>query len=496
MKVVVLSVWLVSCLASVMALAGNVKEDVVVAQSDAISIAVGGGDAVITGWDKDAFSVEGSVSGRYSIVHNNGVLAFALKDLTRSDAKDRLRFFVPKDAAVTVTSTSAQLSISDISGKVYASSVDGAVDARGLYNTIDLKSVTGRVSLLDSSGDIKLESVSSELVMVGVSGAAELKSFGGDLRVDADLSSLRASNTNGKFFAKNREIDNLQLSSVNGDIVVDMGLTANANIAIETVGGSVALHLPEAVSADFALSSHQGGVIENTFSANQPVASGGGLGSELRFKSGDGSASVVVNTLSGGIELALRKASADAGDVFSEWESADQNAFDFAYFKPDSMLSTYREVYISPAKVAFGERWLRTKGKRASEAYLSGIKERYAETFRLELVKQLEASGDIKVVAKRNKNALVLLPKIEKLEINVPDTPGFKEVMAKFAGYAVVDLTFYSPREKAVVGLIVDRSNTPPFTASEALSRMHLANERSFRKLFKKWSKHIVKAMK
>jgi len=177
-----------------------------------------------------------------------------------------------------------------------------------------------------------------------------------------------------------------------------------------------------------------------------------------------------------------------------DWDHVDKGVFDFAYVNPDVSLSKYTEVYISDPKVSFDDTWL-NEYREASKTYRKRIKKAYGENFKEALIKAIEKKTKFKVVSKKTADTLVIIPKIEKLDIKTPDLSGHKESLVKFAGFAVADVTVFSPKDKAVAALFVDKRNTPPFTSSEAISKIRNSNERSFAKLFGKWSKNIAEAV-
>jgi DUF4097 and DUF4098 domain-containing protein YvlB len=102
------------------------------------------------------------------------------------------------------------------------------------------------------------------------------------------------------------QVSELDLSSVNGSIEVNMTLIENGDVEISTVGGRVELTLQQEVSARFDIEGHAGGRFINKLTDDKMQKAKYGPRRWLEFSTGNGSANVEISTVHGRIELGRR----------------------------------------------------------------------------------------------------------------------------------------------------------------------------------------------
>ncbi|MEE8119516.1 MAG: DUF4097 family beta strand repeat-containing protein [Gammaproteobacteria bacterium] len=196
---------------------------------------------------------------------------------------------VPAGVDLEISGVSADIEITGTNGKIEAETVSGEVfvEAKSVAN--HLSTVSGDIELSGSAKDarIVLESVSGELVLRGVHGQVEANSISGDI-------SLRDS----RVFRMNGE-------TISGDITIEAELEKNGVYHYEAINGDVEIITRGEPDATFDLSSFNGD-IDNDYGPAPERTSKYAPGTELRFKSGNGSADVTINTLNGDIILDKR----------------------------------------------------------------------------------------------------------------------------------------------------------------------------------------------
>lgn len=400
---------------------------------------------------------------------------------------------------VSVKTKTGNVSINNMAAHSVAHSVDGTVVASNMSGGQQLSSVNGDVVLNDASGVHEIDSINGKITLKKVLGALSVKNVSGEIEVQSSLTTLNASSMKGGIQGRLDGVEKVQLETVNGDVNLELHPQDASSILIETVSGNVRLGVDESLSASFNLAVHQSGTIENDFASDG--AKEDGDSKKAVFKLGDGSSSIDVSTLNGNIAIKkLEKAiasedKAEAGAQF-DWSSVDQSKLQFAFVKPDVNFSSYKTVYISKVKIVFDEQWVRQFGSSGYKKYIERVEERYAERFKQALVKEIKEKTSWKIVKSREPDALIIMPKVTDLYINTPEEIGMRDTVITMGGRAALDLTIYSPVDKSVWGMFVDKRNSARLSSAESTMRTRVANEKSFAKLFSYWGETVMDYVK
>lgn len=198
--------------------------------------------------------------------------------------KGFLKFFERKgwnrSAVVTVTvPAAARVDVGVVGASAVVSGISGRTEVRG---------VTGDSTLVGLTGEVRADTVSGGVAAQAVTGDLRFHSVSGDLTViDGAGGAVRA-------------------DSVNGDMTLDLDPSAKGtDIALTTVSGEVAIRLPDPADATVEASTTSG-TVSNAF-GNLRV--GGQWGAKrLTGTLGEGTGSLKVTTVSGGIALLRRPA--------------------------------------------------------------------------------------------------------------------------------------------------------------------------------------------
>ncbi len=126
--------------------------------------------------------------------------------------------------------------------------------------------------------------VSGDVTLTNVSGSVEAESVSGDVEVTGGV------------------LDDAQFVSVNGDILFHAELTRRGDLSAETVNGTVDIEFTKPVSARFDIETFNGS-IKNCFGPKPERTSRYSPGLELSFTTGDGQASVEIETLNGSVHI-------------------------------------------------------------------------------------------------------------------------------------------------------------------------------------------------
>lgn len=206
-----------------------------------------------------------------------------------SDDDAILTLKVPKGTRLIVDTVSADITVNGIHGEQRLESVSGTVDTQAFDAPVTLESVSGDIVLKGSGGkaQVSTESVSGSTVVSGVRGSYEGEAVSGNITAIVAAA------------------DRLRAGSVSGDLDINAELTSTARLELESISGDVELTIKPPVNAEFEIESFSGD-IENCFGQQARDTRKYVPGSELRFTQGSGGARVIINTLSGEINICDR----------------------------------------------------------------------------------------------------------------------------------------------------------------------------------------------
>jgi DUF4097 and DUF4098 domain-containing protein YvlB len=207
----------------------------------------------------------------------------------REEDDANLALKVPKGPRLNIETVSADITIDGVRGEQRLESVSGTVETRAYDEPLSLHAVSGEISVAGSGGKAALqtENVSGPTIVSGIRGVYEGATVSG--RIDASIAA----------------VDRLQIETVSGDADIKAELAPSARVEMESVSGSLSLVIKPPVNADFEIESFSGD-IETCFGAKPRDKSKYGPGSELDFVQGKGGPRVVIETLSGDINICDR----------------------------------------------------------------------------------------------------------------------------------------------------------------------------------------------
>jgi hypothetical protein len=207
-------------------------------------------------------------AGVLTITHEAGGLDGVLKWL-QSSTRGRavLTLTVPRDCPVQLNLGAADAVVCGLSAKVSVKSFSGGVTLDGVTGAIDANTASGDIEAQGLTGTIRFNSVSGDLTLVG------------------------------------GRIERLTAHSVSGAVTADVELTDGARTEVDTVSGAVRVRLPDTTAAEVSLTSATGSVNAAFVGLRQRERM---IGKTIVGTVGDGTGSVRLNTVSGGITLLSR----------------------------------------------------------------------------------------------------------------------------------------------------------------------------------------------
>ncbi len=207
----------------------------------------------------------------------------------REDDDVTLTLRVPKGARLIVDTVSADITVDGVRGDQRLESVSGTVKTRAYDQPLSLHAVSGEIEVAGSGGKATLttENVSGTTIVSGIRGVFEGSTVSGT--IDASIAA----------------VERLHVETVSGDADIKAELAAAARVEMESVSGTLVLMLKPPVNVDFDIESFSGD-IETCFGTRPRDKSKYGPGSELEYTQGKGGARVVIESLSGDIEVCDR----------------------------------------------------------------------------------------------------------------------------------------------------------------------------------------------
>ncbi|MGH8495202.1 MAG: DUF4097 family beta strand repeat-containing protein [Gammaproteobacteria bacterium] len=258
-----------------------------------VEVSNNSGSVSVTGWDRNEVEVTGELSGPADRLEFEADGKHTLIKVLHPKGGHHgegmhadLEIRIPRESRLEVTTVSADITVADVIGALSLGSVSGTVEAPAADERVEVRTVSGdaRVTGDGSDGGVIVQTVSGNAIATGVSGVISAASVSGSVEVAA------------------RQAARLTAESVSGNVDLMFGLTEDSEVDVETVSGQVTLAVEDGGNAEYVIETFSGD-IDNCFGPEPERTSQFTPGSELRFSTGDGSAEVRVNTLSGGVEL-------------------------------------------------------------------------------------------------------------------------------------------------------------------------------------------------
>lgn len=249
----------------------------------------------VMGWDRDSVAArvasasDEATGGRFFLGGSDRLVKLGIEKPPGSGGERpvparTLEVRVPRGAHLWVNTESAAMEVSGITGPVELGSAGGSIALSGSPTDVRAETIDGSITLDVSSPHVLAKSASGTITLRGASREVDVATISGAIVAGAD------------------RVQRGRLSAVSGAVGFRGGLAPGGALEIETHSGTVTVHLPADVSADFDLTAIEGR-IDNALTAARPGAGAGKRGQHLRFTTGRGGATVTITTFKGRIEL-------------------------------------------------------------------------------------------------------------------------------------------------------------------------------------------------
>ena len=251
----------------------------------------------VEAWDRNEVQVTGTLGegSDFSLEGSDSHLVIEIKTEggddwswfgSRGPHEDTLlEVKVPRRTSLEVDGVSADVVVTGIAGakELDVESVSGDVEVQGDAERVEVSSVSGDARVTSKTRRAKLETVSGDLEAHGISGSLAAESVSGSMTLEAE------------------QLDDADLSTVSGDVDLDVGAVTGGRIRVESMSGEVSLLVPASLSARIEAETFSG-KIRSDFGT---VEDGDGPGSHLKATAGGGGAELSLESFSG--DLTIRR---------------------------------------------------------------------------------------------------------------------------------------------------------------------------------------------
>ncbi len=274
-----------------------------------LNLEVQRGEVEILSWDQDAISITGTLdelSEGLTVEQKSGTISIEDK-LPRhysgsNKEGSRLTIKVPAKLKLNGEGVSANYRVSKLAGDINVQTVSGNIKAEDLTEQVAINTVSGNIVSQGLEGKLKLETVSGNIKDKQSLGKVSYTLVSGKLEADSGADQVSIELVSGDAKVTLDKVDRLKAQSVSGDLNLSVSALAT-KASLDSVSGDISFSLPANLDATFAIDGGPSGDIDNRLTQDKPKRPKYGPGSSLQFQMGKGSADILINTISGDINL-------------------------------------------------------------------------------------------------------------------------------------------------------------------------------------------------
>ncbi|QYK02283.1 DUF4097 family beta strand repeat-containing protein [Shewanella psychrotolerans] len=277
-----------------------------------LNVVVHRGEVRIIPWDNSEIQVKGTLDELsegllFEKKGNSITIEDKMPTHYSSNNKDgsKLTIMVPRELKLLAEGVSASYQVNDLDGDINIESVSGNIKATNLSNEVTINTVSGDISSQALQGKLKLETVSGNIKDKQSLGKVSYTLVSGKLNADSNADQVSIELVSGDAKVSLDKVERLKAQSVSGDLNLSVSALAT-KASLDSVSGDISFSLPANLDATFAIDGGPSGDIDNRLTQDKPKRPKYGPGSSLQFQMGNGSADIIVSTISGEINLKAR----------------------------------------------------------------------------------------------------------------------------------------------------------------------------------------------
>ncbi|MDH4043822.1 MAG: DUF4097 domain-containing protein [Gemmatimonadota bacterium] len=148
---------------------------------------------------------------------------------------------VPRGMAVELDGVETEMTVEGVGGDLSVASVEGGITVRGAGAAVDLNTVEGDISLEGGRGRISVSGVEGTVTVTGARGDLTVETVEGDITLDGvESTNVDLSTVDGDIVYRGTVQDGgrYRLTSHDGDIELGVATGLNATVSVATFDGS------------------------------------------------------------------------------------------------------------------------------------------------------------------------------------------------------------------------------------------------------------------
>ena len=242
------------------------------------------GEVVIKVWDRDSLRVQARHSSRTKVNVRTSPSSVVVRVQQPTPSSVDYEITAPAWMPIKVVGTYNFITVEGSQSEVSAETTRGDVIIRGGSGSVTAKSIQGEVIVENARGRVIASSVNEGVRVVGVSG---------DLTVET---------TNGDISLTQMKSQNVEATTINGDIVFEGAVADRGRYTFATHNGDITVAIPETSNVSFAVRTYQGR-FSPALKVSGPPRSEVRQGRRTSYTLGNGSAEMELETFGGSIRL-------------------------------------------------------------------------------------------------------------------------------------------------------------------------------------------------
>ena len=185
---------------------------------------------------------------------------------------------------------------------IEVSGVGTDVRVDGLKADIKAETVKGDIRIMNSAGDMDLSTVQGVIELTAASGHVQASSVNDDVTASRCEGDLQLESVNGGVILVDTRGPNLDVSSVNGELIYSGAFQDGGSYSFSTHDGDVTLGVPEHSNLSVSVATYDGS-FNSSFPVEMTTSDKRRKGREFRFTIGTGDANVELEAFQGDIRL-------------------------------------------------------------------------------------------------------------------------------------------------------------------------------------------------
>jgi hypothetical protein len=177
------------------------------------------------------------------------------------------------------------------------------VTVEGAQSEVSVKSVRGDIVIKGGTGAVTGTSIEGRVIIEGARGKISASSVNEGIRITGASGEIAAETTNGDITLTSVTSTNLDVATVNGNIVYDGTTSDNGRYRLATHNGNITMTVPETANITFSVRTYNGEFSAASLPLKGPPRAEVNRGRRVEYTLGNGSAEVELETFGGTIRL-------------------------------------------------------------------------------------------------------------------------------------------------------------------------------------------------